>query len=240
MNVKMTQALLLSLLFHLVLVLLWVWSQSHIKPIIPTPPLEKKELILSDFTRYAPKPTQNNPSQVQEKTQTTKPQQPYIQPKIKQPSPPKHIPKIPPKTTNTNSLANALMQQGQSFKSQNTDNKTQNMIQTLYGNSFNSFTPTQKKFITNNLSTIHRITQNTLTANGYPELALRTMQQGVNVVAFDLHPNGDITNLRLKRPMGYKLLDENTLHVIKIAYKNYPRPKTTTTIMFYVEYRIGY
>ncbi|MEJ2527544.1 MAG: TonB family protein [Sulfurovaceae bacterium] len=112
-------------------------------------------------------------------------------------------------------------------------------IRKLYGASFDKFTPTQKKFIKDNLDEIHYITQMTLTQNGYPEAALQTMQQGVNVVSFDLHPNGDITNLRLIRRMGYALLDRNTLEVIRIAYKNYPRPKTTTKIIFNVEYRIN-
>ena len=112
------------------------------------------------------------------------------------------------------------------------------MIKQLYGNEFNSFSPTQKKFIQNNLGTIHRITQRTLTRNGYPTVAVQTRQQGTNVVSFYLHPNGDITGLRLKRRMGYEALDQNTLDVIRIAYKNYPLPNKKTKIMFYVTYTL--
>jgi TonB family protein len=112
------------------------------------------------------------------------------------------------------------------------------MIKQLYGNEFNSFSPTQKKFIQNNLGTIHRITQRTLIRNGYPRVAVQTKQQGTNVVSFYLHPNGDITGLRLKRRMGYEALDQNTLDVIRIAYKNYPLPNKKTKIMFYVTYTL--
>ncbi len=112
------------------------------------------------------------------------------------------------------------------------------MIKQLYGNEFNSFSPTQKKFIQNNLGTIHRITQRTLTRNGYPTVAVQTRQQGTNVVSFYLHPNGDITGLRLKRRIGYEALDQNTLDVIRIAYKNYPLPNKKTKIMFYVTYTL--
>ena len=112
------------------------------------------------------------------------------------------------------------------------------MIKQLYGNEFNSFSPTQKKFIQNNLGTIHRITQRTLTRNGYPTVAVQTQQQGTNVVSFYLHPNGDITGLRLKRHIGYEALDQNTLDVIRIAYKNYPLPNKKTKIMFYVTYTL--
>ncbi|MEJ2496499.1 MAG: energy transducer TonB, partial [Sulfurovaceae bacterium] len=134
-------------------------------------------------------------------------------------------------------LANALLKESKSYT--NPKPTVDQKIRKLYGASFDKFTPTQKKFIKDNLDEIHYITQMTLTQNGYPEAALQTMQQGVNVVSFDLHPNGDITNLRLIRRMGYALLDRNTLEVIRIAYKNYPRPKTTTKIIFNVEYRIN-
>lgn len=112
------------------------------------------------------------------------------------------------------------------------------MINQLYGKEFDTFSPTQKKFIKNNLGTIHRITQRTLTRNGYPTVAVQTQQQGTNVVSFYLHPNGDITGLRLKRHIGHEALDQNTLDVIRIAYKNYPLPNKKTKIMFYVTYSL--
>ncbi len=114
-------------------------------------------------------------------------------------------------------------------------------IRKLYGSSFHSMTPTQKRFIEDNLDTIQEITQRTLTRRGYPEVASKTGQQGTNVVSFNLHPNGDISNLRLKTRIGYRSLDENTLMLIRVAYKDYPYPKTTTKIVFYVTYRFyGY
>ncbi len=139
-------------------------------------------------------------------------------------------------------LANMLMGSGTSLytkpKPSSSASYGARMIKQLYGKEFNTFSPTQKKFIRRNLSTIHKITQRTLTRNGYPDVAARTKQQGTNVVSFYLHPNGDISNLRLKRPIGYAALDENTLKVIRIAYKNYPLPNKKTKIIFYVNYRI--
>jgi TonB family protein len=140
-------------------------------------------------------------------------------------------------------LANMLMGSGSSLfskksPSSQSNNYNQKMITSLYGSEFNTFNPTQKKFIRRNLSTIHKITQRTLTRNGYPEGARRTRQQGTNIVSFYLHSNGDISNLRLKRPIGYTTLDENTLKVIRIAYKDYPLPNKKTKIIFYVNYRI--
>jgi len=141
-------------------------------------------------------------------------------------------------------LANMLMGSGTPMHpkkrrtSSNAGTYGEQMIKKLYGPEFNTYSPTQKKFIRNNLSTIHRITQNTLTRNGYPSIAIRTNQQGTNVVSFYLHPNGDISGLRLKTPIGYAALDQNTLDVIRIAYKDYPLPNKKTRIVFYVTYRL--
>jgi TonB family protein len=112
------------------------------------------------------------------------------------------------------------------------------MINQLYGKEFNGYSATQKKFIKHNLGIIHRITQKTLWRNGYPETARRTRQQGTNVVSFYLHPNGDISGLKLKKHIGYTSLDQNTLEVIRIAYKDYPLPNQKTKIVFYVEYSV--
>ena len=118
---------------------------------------------------------------------------------------------------------------------------TQRMINKLYGSEYNGYSPEQKKFIKNNLGIIHQITQMTLIRNGYPEVAARTGQQGVNIVSFYLHPNGNITGLHLDKPMGYEALDRNTLQVIRIAYKDYPLPTKKTKIKFFVQYSIdGY
>jgi len=114
-------------------------------------------------------------------------------------------------------------------------------IKKLYGPSFHTFTPTQKEFIENNLNEIQRITQNLLTRRGYPEGAGRNGQEGTNVVSFNLHPNGDISDLFLKQRIGSRPLDDNTLSLIRSAYKDYPYPTTTTRIVFYVTYSIyGY
>jgi TonB family protein len=114
-------------------------------------------------------------------------------------------------------------------------------IRKLYGAEFHSFTPTQKQFIEENLETIQTITQRILTRRGYPEGAGETAQEGTNVVTFYLHPNGDISDLHLKTATGYRALDENTLSLIRVAYMEYPYPRTTTKITFYVTYSIyGY
>ena len=143
------------------------------------------------------------------------------------------------------SLANSLMGSTQSQSIHPTPTQqassaaTRRMIKNLYGSEYDGYSPEQKKFIKNNLAIIHNITQMTLIRNGYPEIAARTGQEGVNIVSFYLHPNGNITGLHLDKYMGYEALDRNTLQVIRIAYKDYPLPRKTTKIKFFVQYSIN-
>ncbi|WP_457598622.1 TonB family protein [Hydrogenimonas sp.] len=108
----------------------------------------------------------------------------------------------------------------------------------LYKDDFDRFSPEQKKFIKDNLSRIQGITQHYLTLRGYPYTAVRLGQQGMNIVEFDLHPNGDITGLKVIKGSESETLDKNSLDTIKTAYKDYPRPKETTKIRFYIYYRL--
>jgi TonB family protein len=141
-------------------------------------------------------------------------------------------------------LANMLMGSGTSMYPSQPKRRSgvgsygKKMIKKLYGAEFNTFSPAQKNFIRHNLNAISRITQRTLSRNGYPSVAIRTKQEGTNVVSFYLHPNGDISGLRLKRKLGYAALDQNTLKVIRLAYKNYPLPNKKTKIVFYVNYSL--
>ena len=137
-----------------------------------------------------------------------------------------------------NSLANNIVKSSTQHSPQRKSRSSSSMINKFYGSEFAKFTGTQQAFIEKNLGNIYRITQRTLTRNGYPEVAARTKQEGTQLVTFYLHPNGKITGLRYKKRLGYASLDENTINVIGIAYKDYPRPKSKTKITFYVEYSL--
>ncbi len=108
-------------------------------------------------------------------------------------------------------------------------------IKQLYGDEFESMTDLQKKFIVDNLGSIGRITEKYLR---FPEAAGRLNMQGRSVVEFLLHPNGDISDMRLLDSSGYRVLDRNSLETIEVAYKDYPRPSQTTKIRIYVHYQL--
>lgn len=118
------------------------------------------------------------------------------------------------------------------------DQKLLSEIQKLYGKEFESFTKVQKAYIKKNFNSFQIITQRVLTRLGYPRLAVERRLSGHNVVEFLFHPNGDISNLRITESSGYDVFDKYSIKLIQIAYKDYPKPKTTTKLKFNVQYRL--
>lgn len=125
----------------------------------------------------------------------------------------------------------------QSLAYQFADASTKKNISEFYGPEFGYLGKEEQEFIINNLAYIGRITQKYLR---YPANAAMLQQGGGNVVEFYLHPNGDISDLKIIKKSGFILLDKNSIKTIEIAYKDYPRPKTKTLIRFYINYFIRY
>ncbi len=105
----------------------------------------------------------------------------------------------------------------------------------LYGEEYFKFSKETKKYLNDNINNIGRVTQQYLR---YPRIAIKTKQQGMNIVQFFLYPNGDITDLKITNGSGYRTLDKNTIKTIKLAYKDYPRPKEKTKVKIYVYYQL--
>lgn len=113
------------------------------------------------------------------------------------------------------------------------DTYTKKNISEIYGAEFGELGKEEQEFIINNLSYIGRITQSYLR---YPANAGMLKQAGMNIVEFYLHPNGDISDLKIIKQSGFILLDRNSIKTIEIAYKDYPHPKVKTLIRFYISY----
>lgn len=113
-----------------------------------------------------------------------------------------------------------------------------NELQKLYGEEYDKFTNVQKAYLEKNLGNFQTITQRVLNRLGYPPLAAKLKIGGVNVIEFMFHPDGSITNLRVINTSGYAVLDDYSLELIEIAYKDYPKPQTSTKLRFNVQYRL--
>ena len=127
------------------------------------------------------------------------------------------------------------MSQPTTQTSKGMDSRTRRAISELYGREWGDLGSEEKDFVTSNWREIARITQSSLE---YPQAAGYLGQQGENAVEFYLLPNGDIEGLRLIRGSKYKLLDDNSTKTIRIAFKDYPRPKKRTLIRFHITYRL--
>ncbi|RXJ96571.1 hypothetical protein CRU94_00195 [Arcobacter sp. AHV-9/2010] len=113
-----------------------------------------------------------------------------------------------------------------------------NELKELYGKEYDNFTTVQKAYLEKNINNFQIITQRVLNRLGYPHEAVRLKITGINIVEFIFHPNGDISDLKIIQSSGYSILDNRTLELIQIAYKEYPKPQTSTILRFKVFYRL--
>ena len=111
-------------------------------------------------------------------------------------------------------------------------------LEKLYGEEYQTFTKIQKAYLEKNLNNFQVITQRVLTRLGYPPLAAKLRIGGANIVEFMFHPDGSITNLKITNSSGYEVFDKYSLELIEIAYKDYPRPTTSTKLKFNVRYQL--
>jgi len=111
-------------------------------------------------------------------------------------------------------------------------------LEKLYGKEYQNFTTVQKAYLEKNLNNFQIITQKVLNRLGYPPLAAKLRIGGVNIVEFMFHPDGSITDLKIINSSSYAVLDEYTLELIEIAYKDYPKPTEKTKIKFQIFYRM--
>lgn len=133
-------------------------------------------------------------------------------------------------------IGTALEAQQQTKEKEKMQTNQNRILKELYGSKFESLGKAQKKFLTTNIKSIQSITQRELNYMGYPQVAIRTRQNGANLVEFYLYPNGDISDLKLIKDSGVNSLDAHTIELIKRAYKDYPYPQEKTLVRIKVLY----
>lgn len=106
----------------------------------------------------------------------------------------------------------------------------------LYGDELGDYGLAEIDFLVNNLRDIGRITQYHINRRGYPREAALLGQSGKNVIEFYLHPNGDISELRVVASSNSIILDNDMQTNIKVAFREYPRPTTKVKIRFFMTY----
>lgn len=204
----------------------------------PTPPTQKPKKIEKQQTSKETikeekiSKEQEAPREVSQATPQETPQETQETQTLEQSLQNLDLSQEPPSQENTQEQTPPLPYK-QTLAYQFADTYTKKNISEIYGAEFGELGKEEQEFIINNLSYIGRITQSYLR---YPANAGMLKQSGMNVVEFYLHPNGDISDLKIIKPSGFILLDRNSTKTIEIAYKDYPHPKVKTLIRFYISY----
>lgn len=81
---------------------------------------------------------------------------------------------------------------------------------------------------------IRVITQETLLRVGSTNLDRKI--SGTNVIEFWLHPNGQISDLKLVEKSNHHILNKTSLETIEYSYHKYPSVKEKTLIRYRVSY----
>ena len=86
---------------------------------------------------------------------------------------------------------------------------------------------------------MRRITQEQLNRLGPVNIPKSLRVNRDNIIEFYLHPNGDISDLKVISNSGYEILDDTSLQTVEYSYHRYPLPKQKTLIRYKVGYHLA-
>lgn len=112
-------------------------------------------------------------------------------------------------------------------------------IQEAYGEAFGRLSEAEQKYIVDNQEIMRRITQEQLNRLGPVNIPRNLNANTFNIIEFYLHPNGDISELKIITVSGFEILDDTSLQTIEYSYHRYPLPKEKTLIRYKVGYYLG-
>ena len=108
-----------------------------------------------------------------------------------------------------------------------------------YGEAFGKLSEGEKQYIIDNQEVMRRITQEQLNRLGPVNIPRNLRTNTSNIIEFYLHPNGDISGLKLITNSNTQILDDTSLQTIEYSYHRYPLPKQKTLIRYKVGYWLG-
>jgi len=114
-----------------------------------------------------------------------------------------------------------------------------NDFKEAYGEAFGKLSEGEKKYIIDNQEIMRRITQEQLNRLAPVNIPRNLNVNTSNIIEFYLHPNGDISGLKMVNDSGFEILDETSLQTIEYSYHRYPLPKQKTLVRYKVGYYLG-
>lgn len=117
-----------------------------------------------------------------------------------------------------------------SDNSDSTATKVTNNIQRSYGEKFNTLSPGEQKFILDNMTKMLIISNNVLRRYEPARVPSNFTGRGEVLLEFYLHPNGDISDLKIIRGSNYSMMNDLFLETINLSFSKYPHPEQKTLI----------
>ena len=108
-----------------------------------------------------------------------------------------------------------------------------------YGEAFGRLSEGEQKYIIDNQEIMRRITQEQLNRLAPVNIPRNLRVNTMNIIEFYLHPNGDISGLKILSPSGHQILDDTSLQTVEYSYHRYPLPKQKTLVRYKVGYYLG-
>ena len=107
-----------------------------------------------------------------------------------------------------------------------------------YGDAFGKLSEGEIKYLIDNQERMRQITQQQLNRLAPVNIPRNLHISTMNTIEFYLHPNGDISGLKVISPSGKEILDDTSLQTIEYSYHRYPYPKQKTLIRYNVAYHL--
>ena len=108
-----------------------------------------------------------------------------------------------------------------------------------YGEAFGKLSEGEQKYIIDNQEIMRRITQEQLNRLAPVNIPRNLHVNTMNIIEFYLHPNGDISGLKIITPSSVNLLDDTSIQTVEYSYHRYPLPKQKTLIRYKVGFWLG-
>jgi len=108
-----------------------------------------------------------------------------------------------------------------------------------YGEAFGKLSEGEKQYIIDNQEIMRRITQEQLNRLAPVNIPRNLRTNTSNIIEFYLHPNGDISGLKLITKSSFEILDDTSLQTIEYSYHRYPLPEQKTLVRYKVGYWLG-
>lgn len=219
---------------------------SQMKEVIKKAPVEYKPKAKPKKPKLNPKPKPVKPKPVVKKIQPLPPKETHI----KVPKPvekievkPKKEKPIEKKKEETSPMDWLLEDKSDEIQEESNKNRslgtsTGRNIKELYGDKFGELSPGQQEYILSNQEIMRRITQGVLNRQARVSSIENINVNRSNVIEFNLHPDGSMSDFKFLDKSGYFILDEITRVTIEYAYAKYPRPTETTLIRYNVFYNL--